>query len=150
MIWFLARCVEDRRIALASVGSLAVIGASAAPWALVQSPLKPSPELGLDADGKITILCGVLALVLCIAYASLRQRDLGVGVILLGGIVSGLAINYDLSLRKASARVLARLLDTGQGVQFDVHAALGLWITIAAGLLLLICGLTLSIKSAVT
>ncbi|MGH2829125.1 MAG: hypothetical protein ACRDJM_01445, partial [Actinomycetota bacterium] len=132
MIRFLAALIEDRRLAVATAGALAIIAGSAAPWAHVASPLRALTELGLDANGKITILCGALALGLVAAYARLRQRDLAVSATALSVVAAALATVYLIDLRRASGRVVQRVLEAGvtsRDVDFAARAGAGLWAT---------------------
>ncbi|HEX9696061.1 MAG TPA: hypothetical protein VGB64_07095 [Actinomycetota bacterium] len=134
MIRFLAALVEDRRLALWSAGALAIVAGSAAPWVHVASPLRPLTELGLDAGGKITILCGAVALALVVAYVHLRARDLAAGAAIAAAIAATLAGVYLLRVRDASSRVLARMLEVdGEAVrsEFAARAGLGGWVVLA-------------------
>jgi hypothetical protein len=133
VIRFLAAIVEDRRLAASAAGALAIAGGAAAPWARIASPVKPITELGLDADGKITLLCGCVALVLVVVYAFLRQRDLALGAVAFAGIALGLQIHYEITLRDASSRVVSRLLQVpgGSGPSFAVATGAGLWVGLA-------------------
>lgn len=132
MTAFLAALIEDRRLALAAAGALAIVGGAAAPWAHIGSPLRPLTELGLDSNGKITILCGAIALGLVVAYTRLRQRDLAVSATVLALIAAGLAVSYALDVREASARVVRRVLESGSGadIAFGAKTGAGIWVTI--------------------
>jgi hypothetical protein len=143
---FLVALVEDRRLAAATLGALAIVGGSAAPWSHV--PLGPVEftELGLEADGKVTIVLGALALVLLGAYAFLRQRDLAGGAALAALVVAGLAAAYEVNVRRASGRVGARIAAVDPGAvtsQFAARTGVGLWICLAGATLL--AGAALSI-----
>ncbi len=146
MIAFLAALIEDRRLLAATTGALAIIGGAFAPWAHIASPLRPITELGLDADGKITILCGTLALGLVAAYIRLRQRDLIAGAGLLALIALGYVVAYEIGLRRASARVLARILEVAPGSiegSFGVRTGAGVWVSAAGSALLAAAALLL-------
>lgn len=139
MIGFLAALIRDRRLAFAVTAAVAVIAGSVAPWAHIASPLRPVSEIGLDSDGKLTIFCGLLALGLLISFAQLQHRDLAAAAAIAGLAAAGLAVRYDIEIRRASARVMARLLDVGGAATadgFGVRAAAGLWLTIVSALTL--------------
>lgn len=141
MIAFLAALIEDRRLALMTLGSLCVIGGAIAPWAIVASPLRPITESGLDADGKLTILCGVASLGLIVAYWRLRQRDLVIASALVSLAALVMAVLYAINVRRASARVVARLLDVapaGTGSGFAVRTGVGVWLTIVGALVMVL------------
>ncbi|HVL89767.1 MAG TPA: hypothetical protein VM841_05980 [Actinomycetota bacterium] len=134
MISLLAALVEDRRLAVWTAGALAIVAGSAAPWVHVASPLTPLTELGLETDGKITVVCGAAALGLCIAFVRLRGRDLAVGALVAAGAAGALSLVYLLRVRAASSRVLARLLEVdGAAVstEFAARPGLGVWVVLA-------------------
>lgn len=145
MIGFFVSLVEDRRLAIATAGALAIVAGSAAPWAHVpQGTLGTLTELGLDADGKVTLLLGLLAVGLIGAHAFLRHRDLLVGAAAAAAGSMAYAIVYALDVRRASAAVTARLLQTSPGavnVRFEATTGIGVW-TVIAGAAVLIAAAT--------
>ena len=103
--------VEDRRLGLAAMGALALTVGSALPWLYVPQPLIGSATgYGLQDEGKLTVLLGVLALVLLVAFARVRGRDLVVGAAACGLGAAGLAAYYTTRIPENAARVIARLL----------------------------------------
>jgi hypothetical protein len=107
--------LEDRALGLAAAGSLGVVVGSVLPWIRVEQPLIGTTiGYGLQDDGKVTVLLGVLALVLVLAYARLRQRDLAFGAAGAGLAAAGFAAFFVSDLPRAAARVLARFLAAGQ------------------------------------
>lgn len=150
MIAFLVHLVENRRLAIATAASLAIIAGSAAPWAHVpQGVLGTMTELGLDADGKITLLLGVLALGLVAAHAFLGHRDLLVGAALAAAGSAAYAVVYAADVRRASAAVTARLLQTSPdavSVRFEASTGIGVWTVIAGGVALAAVCVALIVK----
>lgn len=149
MIRFLAALVEDRRLAVWIAGSLAIIAGSVAPWVHVASPLSPLTELGLEADGKITVLCGAAALGLGAAYVRLRAKDLAVAALLAAGVAAALSIVYVGRVNDASSRVLARLLEVESGAvrsDFAARPGLGVWIVAAGAAVTVVATLVLWLR----
>jgi hypothetical protein len=107
--------LEDRALGLAAGGSLAVVVGSALPWINVSQPIiGTTVGYGLQEDGKITVLLGVLALGLIVAYARLRQRDLTIAAAGSALAAAGFAAFYVSDLPSHAARVIARLLSGDQ------------------------------------
>src|SRR5947209_6873945 len=134
MTTFLIALVDDPRLAMATIGSLLVVAGSVTPWARIASALGALTENGLDADGKITILLGVVVLALVIAYSRLRQTDLLVAAGLLSLVAAGFAITYQINLRRATSRVIARMLavdPSGVTAKFGAKTGVGVSITLA-------------------
>lgn len=150
MIRFLAALIEDRRLAVWAAGAIAIVAGSVAPWVHVASPLRPLTELGLDADGKITILCGVAALGLAAAFTRLRGRDLAAGAAICAAASGALSIWYLIRVRQASSRVLARMLDVDSQIvrpDFSARAGIGVWVVAAASVLVLAASAAVFLRS---
>lgn len=150
MIAFLAALIEDRRLALWATGAIAIVAGSVAPWVHVASPLRPLTELGLDADGKVTVLCGVASLGLVAAYARLRGRDLAAGAAICAAVSGSLSILYVVRVKQASSRVLARMLDVDAGIvrpDFGARAGLGVWVVAAASVAVLVATAAVVVRS---
>lgn len=150
MIAFLAALVEDRRLALWTAGAIAIVAGSVAPWVHVASPLRPLTELGLDADGKITVLCGAAALGLVAAYVRLRGRDLAAGAAICAAVSGALSIVYLVRVKQASSRVLARMLDVDAGIvrpDFGARAGIGVWVVAAASIVVLATSAIVFVRS---
>jgi hypothetical protein len=151
VIAFFVSLVEERRLAVATAGALAIIAGSAAPWAHVpHGTLSATTELGLDADGKITLLLGILALGLVGAYTFLRHRDLAVGAALAAAGSGAYAIVYALDVRRASAEVTARMFQTSPDavkVQFEASTGIGVWTVIVGAFVLVAACIALLAKA---
>ena len=136
--------IEDRRLGLAAMGALAIVAGSILPWIRVSQPLVGiATGYGLNDDGKVTVVLGLLALVLLVAYARLRQRDLPALAGLLGLGAAGLAAAYISDLNRNAARVVARLLagndapiDPGQVASFPAQTGVGIYVIFAGAALL--------------
>jgi hypothetical protein len=149
--------LEDRRLGLAALGALAVTVGSALPWIRVPQPLAGTATgYGLQDDGKITILLGVLALGLVLAYVRLRQRDLVIGAALAGIGAAGFAAAYLADLNRNAARVMARILtggvpiDAGAVAEFPARAGPGPWVVIGGAALLAIAAGALTLRAGET
>lgn len=146
--------VEDRRLGLAAMGALAIVVGSALPWLAVPQPLIGSATgYGLQDEGKITVVLGVLALVLLLAFARVRGRDLlaGAAVCALGS--AGLAVWYASRSELNAARVIARMfsaggtpLDPSAVVPFPARVGAGVWVVIAGSAVLALCVAALSLR----
>ncbi|MGH2792693.1 MAG: hypothetical protein ACRDKG_00155 [Actinomycetota bacterium] len=146
--------IEDRRLGLAAMGALAVVVGSALPWLYVPQPLiGSSTGYGLQDEGKITVILGVLALVLLVAYARVRGRDLVLGALACGLGAAGLTVWYASRTELNAARVIARLFTTGgtpldpsSVVPFPARIAAGVWVVLAGAAVLVLCSAALSLR----
>lgn len=148
MTRFLVALIEDRRVALGTAGALALIGGSVAPWAHVPFGPLEITELGLDADGKVTLVLGALALALVVAFAFLGQRDLAAGAALAAIASAALVIVYEVNLRRASGRVVSGIVavDPGSaGVQFAARTGIGVWLCIAGAATLAVAAVSMAV-----
>jgi len=139
--------VEDRLALTGILGALAVVVGSALPWAIVPTVLGTVTETGLEANGKLTLIAGVLALVFVVAALRLPGKDLPVAAAGAGFAAGGIALAYVLDVRASSARVLARLLegrgtlDPGTvGTRFLARPGVGTWVVLAGGLAVVVAG----------
>jgi hypothetical protein len=143
--------IEDRRLGLAAIGAAAIVAGSIFPWIRVpQAVIGTTTGYGLQDDGKVTIVLGLLALILIIAYARLRQRDLAIGAGLLALASAGLAAAYLSDLDRNAARVVARLLaggdapvDAGQLASFPAKAGAGIYLIFVGASFLVIASAAL-------
>jgi len=150
--------IEDRRLGLAAFGALGIVAGSTLPWIQVSQPLIGNATgYGLQDDGKITIVLGVIALALVIAYARLRQRDLALASGLSAAGAAAFAAVFMADLPRNAARVIARVLagdqapvDPGQVASFPAHAGVGLFVVFAGAALLIVCVAALTIRAAGT
>ena len=118
----LVKFIEDRRLGLAGLGALGVAVGSALPWLIVPQPLAGTlTTYGLQDDGKITIVLGVLALVLIVAYARLGHRDLIAGATMASTVSAAIVIWYMTHRNENAAKALARLLG-GAGAPVDLQS----------------------------
>lgn len=154
---FLLALIDDRRLGLAAIGALGVTVGSALAWIRVPQPLTGAATgYGLQDDGKITILLGLLALGLVLAYVRLRQRDVVIGAALAGLAAAGIAAAYLANLNRNAARVMARLLtggvpiDAGSIAEFPARAGAGPWVVIGGAGLLVIAAAALTVRAAGT
>ena len=147
--------IEDRRLGLAAMGALAVAVGSALPWLYVPQPLIGSATgYGLQDEGKLTVLLGVLALVLLVAFVRVRGRDLAVGAAACGLGAAGLAAYYATRIPENSARVIARIFSTGGApldpssvVPFPARLGAGVWVVIGGAAILVITSVALSLRA---
>ena len=146
--------IEDRRLGLAAMGALAILVGSALPWLYVPQPLiGASTGYGLQDEGKITVILGVLALVLLVAYARVRGRDLVLGTLLCGLGAAGFAAWYASRTELTAARVIARLFTTGGRpldpsgvVPFPARIGAGVWVVVGGAAVLVVCSAALSLR----
>jgi len=142
---FVLAIVEDR-LALAGVAGAIGIGiGSALAWSIVPVGTLTIVEYGLEANGKLTLLAGLLGLVFLIAALRLPGKDLPVAAGLSALVAGGIATAYLFDVRAASARVLARLLagrgtldPRAVGTRFGAQPGIGVWLVLAGAALLLI------------
>lgn len=138
----LALALAEDRLALSGVaGGLAVVVGSVLPWASVPVGIALVTESGLEANGKLTLIAGVLALAFLIAALRLPGADLPIsaGVAALGA--AGIGLAYLLDVSAASGQVIARLLE-GRGTldpgavqaRFAARPGPGVWVVIGGGL----------------
>jgi hypothetical protein len=129
------------------------------PWLQVPQPLiGAATGYGLQDEGKLTVLLGILALILLIAFARLRARDLAIGAALCGLGAAGLAAWYATRIEHNAARVLARAfsgggsapLDPGTIVPFPARLGAGIWVTIGGAVVLVVCSVALSLRGSGT
>lgn len=150
--------LEDRRLGLGAMGAIAVVVGSALPWLYVPQPLIGSATgYGLQDEGKITVLLGVLALGLLLAFARVRGRDLAFGAALCGLGGAGLAAWYATRPEENAARVLARAFSTGSApldpsaiVPFPARLGAGVWVVIGGAAALVVCSAALSLRGTET
>ena len=148
--------VEDRRLGLAAMGALAIVVGSALPWLYVPQPLIGNATgYGLQDEGKITVVLGVLALVLLIAFARVRGRDLLAGCALAALGSAGLAVWYASRTELNAARVIARLftaggapLDPSNVVPFPARLGVGVWVVIGGAAVLALSAGALSLRGS--
>ncbi|MGH2784643.1 MAG: hypothetical protein ACRDJ1_05245 [Actinomycetota bacterium] len=146
--------IEDRRLGLAGMGGLAIVVGSAMPWLYVPQPLiGSSTGYGLQDEGKITVILGALALILLVAYARVRGRDLLLGALACGLGAAGFTAWYASRSDLNAARVIARLFTTGgtpldpsSVVPFPARIAAGVWVVLAGAAVLVICSAALSLR----
>jgi hypothetical protein len=147
--------IEDRRLGLAGLGALAIAVGSVLPWIRVPQPLVGiTTGYGLQDDGKVTIVLGLLALALIVAHARLRQRDLAIGASLLGLAAAGLAAAYIADLDRNAARVIARLLagndapiDPGAIASFPARIGVGIYVIFGGAAVLALAGAALTVRA---
>jgi len=146
--------LEERPLGLAALGAFAVVVGSVLPWISVPQPLiGTTTGNGLQEDGKITILLGLLALGLLIAYARLRQRDLVIAAGIAGLAAAGFAGAYLADLAHNAARVIARLL-AGGGPPFDpsqvsavpARAGAGIYVVFVGAAVMAVGAIALTIR----
>jgi hypothetical protein len=136
--------LEDRALGLAAGGSLAVVAGSALPWIHISQPIiGTTVGYGLQEDGKVTILLGVLALALVVAYARLRQKDLAFGAAAAGLAAAGFAGYYISDLPRGAARTLARLLVPGDAPPLDPRQVAAVPARAGAGVFVVFAGAAL-------
>lgn len=147
---FLFRAVEDRVALTGILGALSVVAGSALPWAVVPTALGTITESGLEANGKLTLVAGVLGFVLLVAALRVPGRDLPIGAALAGAAASGIALAYVMDVRASSARVLARLLEgrgtldpSGVGTRFLARPGAGVWVALVGGAAIVLAALLL-------
>ena len=131
---------EDRVAVSGVLGCIAMVTGSALTWASVPLGFTTATVGGLEANGKLTLLLGVLALAFFIAALRLPGRDLPVlaGAASLGA--AGVAGAYWSNVTAASASVVSRLLE-GRGAldpsavsaRFGATAGPGLWVVMIGG-----------------
>lgn len=146
--------IEDRRLGLAAMGALAVAVGSALPWLYVPQPLiGPATGYGLQDEGKLTVLLGVLALVLLIAFVRVRGRDLALGAAVCGLGAAGLAAFYATRVPENAARVIARLFSSGGApldpsavVPFPARLGAGVWVVVGGAAVLVVTSISLSLR----
>ncbi len=151
----LIRFIEDRRLGLAGLGALAIAAGSVLPWIRVPQPLVGiTTGYGLQDDGKVTVVLGVLALALIVAYARLGQRDLAIAAGLLGLASAGLAAAYMADLNRNAARVIARLLagndapiDPGAIASFPARAGVGIYVIFGGAAVLALAAAALTVRA---
>jgi hypothetical protein len=153
---FLVALIEDRRLGLALLGSLGIAVGSALPWIVVPQPLAGTATgYGLQDDGKITIVLGLLAFGLVLAYAQLKQRDL-IAVAAVAGLgAAGLAGYYLANLDRNAARVVTRMLsgtpiEPATTVDFPSRIGVGIWVLIGGAAVLGAAGIGLMLRGAGT
>ena len=147
--------VEDRRLGLGAMGALAITIGSALPWLYVPQPLIGSATgYGVQDEGKLTVLLGVLALVLLVAFARVRGRDLAVGAAVCGLGAAGLAVYYTTRIPENAARVIARVFSSGGApldpsavVPFPARLGAGVWVVIGGAAVLVIASVALSLRA---
>jgi len=151
---FIVAFLEERPLGLAAMGALAIIAGSALPWIHVPQPLIGiTTGNGLAEDGKITVVLGVLALGLLVAYARLRQRDLVVAAGLAGLGAAAFAGVYIADLTHHAARVMARVLsggeplDPGRIAAVPARAGAGIYVVFAGAALLAVSVIALTIRA---
>lgn len=151
---FVVAFIEDRRLGLAGLGAVAIVVGSILPWIHVPQPLIGTVTgTGLQEDGKVTVLLGVIAMGLLVAYARLRQRDLALGAGAAALAAGGIAGFYVADLTHHAARVIARLLSGGDApIEPDQIAAVpartgvGVFVLFAGAALLVVTTLALTIR----
>jgi hypothetical protein len=147
--------IEDRRLGLAGLGALAIAVGSVLPWIRVSLPLVGIVTgYGLTDDGKVTIVLGLLALALIVAYARLRHRDLAVAAALAGMAATGFAAAFIADLPRNGAEVLARLLagndapiDPNQVASRAAQTGVGVYVIFAGTVVLVLACAALTIRS---
>jgi hypothetical protein len=155
----LVRFIEDRRLGLAGLGALGVTIGSALPCLIVPQPLAGTlTTYGLQDDGKITVVLGVLALLLIVAYARLGHRDLVAGATIASAGAAAIVIWYMAHRSENAAKALARLLG-GAGVPVDLQSfdlslparsGAGLWVVLGGAALVAGAAVSLAIRVAQT
>lgn len=146
--------IEERPLGIAAVGAVAIVVGSVLPWIHVPQPLiGVTTGAGLQEDGKITIILGLLALGLLVAYARLRQRDLALAAGGAGLVAAAVAGMYLGRLTHNAARVIARLLsggepsiDPSQVAAVPARAGAGLFVVFAGAALLAASVIALTIR----
>jgi len=146
--------IEERPLGIAAIGAVAIVVGSILPWIHVPQPLiGVTTGNGLQEDGKITILLGVLAFGLLVAYARLRQRDLALAAGGAGFVAAAIAGFYVAQLTHNAARVISRLLsgggpsiDPSQVAAVPARAGAGLFVVFAGAALLAASVIALTIR----
>jgi hypothetical protein len=146
--------LEDRRLGLALLGALALVGGSIAPWIHVPQPLVGTlTGSGIAEDGKITVLLGAMALACVLAHAVLRARDLVLAAAASGLAAAAVAGLYLSDLGHHAARLVARELlgaagpvDPASLAEFPARAGVGPWIVIAGAAVLVVAAMSLSLR----
>ncbi|MCA1833139.1 MAG: hypothetical protein ABR548_05060 [Actinomycetota bacterium] len=131
---------EDNAAMAGVLGCIGIVTGSALTWATVPIGVTTVTVGGLEANGKLTLLLGVLALAFFIASLRLPGRDLPVlgGAVALGA--AAIAGAYWSNVKAASGSVVARLLE-GRGTldpsaisaRFAARPGPGLWVVVAGG-----------------
>lgn len=150
--------LDDRRLGLAGMGALAVVAGSALPWLYVPQPLIGNATgYGLQDEGKLTVLLGALAMILLVAFARTRGRDLAVGAAACGAGAAALAAWYASRTAANAAKVIARAFSTGGApldpsavVPFPARIGAGLWVVIAGAAVLALTAAALSLRGSGT
>jgi hypothetical protein len=151
---FIVAFLEERPLGIAALGAIAIVVGSVLPWIHVPQPLiGVTTGNGLQEDGKITILLGLLALGLLVAYARLRQRDLALSAGVAGLVSAGIGGFYLAQLTQHAARVISRLLsgggpsiDPSQVAAVPARAGAGLFVVFAGAALLAASVFALTIR----
>jgi len=126
---------EDRAALTGVFGCIAVIAGSALAWASVPLGFTTMTVAGLEANGKLTLVLGALALAFLVAALRLPGRDLSVLAALSSLGALAVAVAYWHDVRSASASVVSRLienrgtLDPGAiSARFAARPGIGLWV----------------------
>jgi hypothetical protein len=147
---------EDRVALTGFFGCVAIITGSALTWASVPLGFTTVTVSGIEADGKLTLLLGVLALGSLIAALRLPGRDLPVFAALAGLGALAVSLWYARDVRTASAAVVSRLIE-GRGAldpgavseRFGARPGPGVWVVVAGGAAAALAGALLFVRGRV-
>ena len=150
---FLLAVAEDRLALAGVIGAVGIGVGSALAWSIVPVGSITVVEYGLEANGKLTLLAGLLGLVFLVAALRLPGKDLPIAAGLAALAAGGIASGYLFDVRAASARVLARLLSgrgtldpRALGTRFGAQPGAGLWVVLAGAALLLVSTVGLMLR----
>lgn len=125
----LLEIAADRRLLGGVLGALGVVVGSFLPWAHVSIAVAELQETGIEAQGKVAVVLGAIALGLVCAHALLRQADLAIGAGILALLCFGLAIWYQVTLLDAGSRAVRRIVPIIG--EFRARGGIGVWVTAA-------------------
>lgn len=124
---------EDRRLVVAAVSALSLVGGSFMPWSETDIIIARITEYGSSAGGRITFVLGLVALGAVLAYAVLQHADLAVAAAAAALASAGIAGWYRFHLLQAAQRAAAQQETTAA---FRAETGAGVWMVIGGGLVL--------------
>ena len=114
------------------VSAAVAIGGSILPWATVSASfLDPVYKAGIDGDGRLTLVLGVVLLGLSVLSF---LRPAGRRVVPLLVLVVATVITVVTLVNLAGVRSAAGPLTPEARVLVDTHVGIGLWLTLVAGM----------------
>jgi hypothetical protein len=132
----LATVPENRLVAM--VGALGLIVGALLPWVEARAGIISVDKAGIDGDGIITLVIGVIALIVTFAFTTVAGARRA--VVVAAGAIAAIVALYDLLDVQQQANELAHHAAT---VPVDAGVGIGLWVTAAAAVVLLAGGLML-------